>query len=139
MCKVSIHLKQNCRSSQLKITSFLYTDRHGRMDTRMERQADSSIPPKTFVLQRYKTGICITLSFIYTHFNKRKKKALRKHCEERSMSNFTFLHYVICILKSFNSHISVVVCSFFEFGKVSKWCIREWVKEGRKYCGHSAN
>ena len=26
-----------------------------------------------------------------------------------------------------NSHISVVVCSFFEFGTVSKWCIREWV------------
>ena len=39
------------------------------------------------------------------------------------MSNFTLFHivfYPICILKSFNSHISVVVCSFFEFGKVSK-------------------
>ena len=47
------------------------------------------------------------------------------------MSNFTFYHYVfyaICILKSFNSHISVAICSFFEFGTVSKWCIREWVK-----------
>ena len=22
----------------------------------------------------------------------------------------------------------VVVCSFFEFGTVSKWCIREWIK-----------
>ena len=33
-----------------------------------------------------------------------------------------------CILKSFNSHNSVVFCSFFEFGTVSKWCIREWVK-----------
>ena len=46
------------------------------------------------------------------------------------MSNFTFFHnvfYAICILKSFNSHISVVVCSFFEFRTVSKWCIREWV------------
>ena len=46
------------------------------------------------------------------------------------MSNFTFFHnvfYAICILKSFNSHISVVVCNFFEFGTVSKWCIREWV------------
>ena len=34
------------------------------------------------------------------------------------MSNFTFFHnvfYAICTLKSFNSHISVVVCSFFEF------------------------
>ena len=47
------------------------------------------------------------------------------------MSNFTFFHNVfhaICILKSFNSHISVVVFSFFEFGTVSKWCIEEWVK-----------
>ena len=47
------------------------------------------------------------------------------------MSNFTFFHnvfYAICILKSFKSHISVVVCSFFEFGTVSKWCFRERVK-----------
>ena len=47
------------------------------------------------------------------------------------LSNFTFFHnvfYAICILKSFNSHISVIVCSFFEFGTVSKWCVREWVK-----------
>ena len=46
------------------------------------------------------------------------------------MSNFTFSHnvfYATCILKSFNGHISVVICSFFEFGTVSKWCIREWV------------
>ena len=43
------------------------------------------------------------------------------------MSNFTFFHnvlYAICILKPFNSHISVVVCSFFEFRMVSKWCIK---------------
>ena len=34
------------------------------------------------------------------------------------MSNFIFFHnvfYAICILKSFNIHISGVVCSFFEF------------------------
>ena len=46
------------------------------------------------------------------------------------MSNFTFFQnafYAICILKSFRSHISVGICSFFEFGTVSKWCIREWV------------
>ena len=46
------------------------------------------------------------------------------------MSNFTFFHNffnIICILKSFNSHISVVICSFYEFETVSKWCIREWV------------
>ena len=51
------------------------------------------------------------------------------------MSNFTFFHnvfYVIFVIKSFNSHISVVVCSFSEFGTVSKWCIREWVKEKDK-------
>ena len=46
------------------------------------------------------------------------------------MSNFTFSHkvfYVKYILKSFNSHISVFIWSFFEFGTVSKWFIREWV------------
>ena len=48
------------------------------------------------------------------------------------LSNFTFFHNVfhaICILKSFNSNISIVVCSFFEFGTVSKWCIKELVKQ----------
>ena len=50
--------------------------------------------------------------------------------EIAQMSNFTFSHnvfYGISVLKSVSSHISVVVCSFFEFGTVSKWCIREWV------------
>ena len=50
-------------------------------------------------------------------------------------SNFTFFHnvfYAISIFKSFNSHISVVVCSFFEFGMVSKWCIREWVEKKKQ-------
>ena len=32
-------------------------------------------------------------------------------------------------LKFFNSHISVYVCSFFEFEAVSKWCIRERVNQ----------
>ena len=53
------------------------------------------------------------------------------------MSNFTFAHNVfdaICILKSFNSHISVVVCNFFEIGTVSKWRIREWVKSYSAKC-----
>ena len=31
-------------------------------------------------------------------------------------------------LKSFNSNIQIVVCSFFEFGTVSKWCVRKRVK-----------
>ena len=48
------------------------------------------------------------------------------------MSNFTFFHNVFsatCIFRSFNSHISVVVCSFFEFGTISKWCKWECVKK----------
>ena len=63
-----------------------------------------------------------------------KKKALGKFLKKGEIaqkSNFTFFHnvfYAICTSKSFNSHISVVVCSFFEFGTVSKWCIREWVR-----------
>ena len=37
------------------------------------------------------------------------------------MSNFTFFPQCFpCIFKSFNCHISVVVCSFFEFGTVSQ-------------------
>ena len=45
------------------------------------------------------------------------------------MSPFTFFHvfYAVCTLKSFISHISVIVYIFSEFGTVSKWCIREWV------------
>ena len=27
-----------------------------------------------------------------------------------------------------SSHISVVICSFFELGMISKWCTWEWVK-----------
>ena len=62
-----------------------------------------------------------------------RKNVLGKHCKNVKLlilSNFTFLHnvfYVICNLKSFNSHISVVICSFFEYGAVSKWYIREWI------------
>ena len=36
----------------------------------------------------------------------------------------------VLILKSFNSHVSVVLCSFFEFVTVSTWCIRELAKLG---------
>ena len=41
-----------------------------------------------------------------------------------------FLQCFLCnlYLKILDSHIAVVVCSFFEFGAISKWCIREWVK-----------
>ena len=46
----------------------------------------------------------------------------------QQMRIFTIFHnvfYAICILKSLNSQISVVVCSFFEFGTISKLCIKE--------------
>ena len=58
------------------------------------------------------------------------RKTLWKKMKVLKMTNFTFFHnvfYAIYILKSLNSHISVVVCSIFEFGTVTKWCIRELV------------
>ena len=77
----------------------------------------------------------LTLSSLYTQFNTLKKFFLGKHCGKKvkllKMSNSTFSHnvfYAICILKSFNSHVSLVVCSFFKFGTDSKWFNREWVK-----------
>ena len=75
----------------------------------------------------------LTLTSMYTHFNIKEKsfrKTLWKKVKLLKMSSFAFSHNVfhaICILRSFNRHISVVVCSFFEFGTVSKWCIGEWV------------
>ena len=68
---------------------------------------------------------CNALTFsIYIHFNtltkKNFRKALWKNVKLLKMSNFTFFQnvfYAICILNSFNSHISVVVCSLFEFGR----------------------
>ena len=81
-------------------------------------------------------GKKLTLSSIYTHFNTLNKASLTKTLWKKvkllKISNFTFFHnvfYAICILKSFNSHISVGVYSFFEFGMVSKWCIGEWVNQ----------
>ena len=41
-------------------------------------------------------------------------------------------------IQSCNSHISVVVCSFFESGTVSKVSIREWVK-GSSHSGQDSN
>ena len=62
---------------------------------------------------------------------KRIRKTLGRKVKLLKMSNFTFFLNVfnaICILKSLNSHVSVVVCSVFEFGMISKWYIREWIK-----------
>ena len=72
--------------------------------------------------------------FLHINTLKRKSfgKTLWKKVKLLKMSNFTFFHnvfYAICMLKSFNGHISFVICCFFEFGTVSKWCIRDWVKE----------
>ena len=53
------------------------------------------------------------------------------------MSNFTFfcnVFYGICILKSYDSHISIVICSFLEFGTVSKCNIRECVNTKAAKC-----
>ena len=64
---------------------------------------------------------------------KHSRKKLQENKVEKvrlhNVSSFTFFRnffYAICILKFVNSHISVVICIFFEFGTVSKWCIREW-------------
>ena len=55
-----------------------------------------------------------------------EEKALGKHCGKGQNCAFHNVLYAICILKSFNSHISVVVGGFFQFRMDSKWCIREW-------------
>ena len=61
-------------------------------------------------------------------------------------SNFSFSHSVFerlvlqtrkkpgLVWERVNSLISVVICSFFESGTVSRWCIREWVKADLLYC-----
>ena len=78
-------------------------------------------------------GKDLTLSFIYTLFITLKKKLSENMVEKGEIAQneqFHLFHNVfnaICILISYNSHISVVFFSFFEFGTVSKWRIREWV------------
>ena len=85
------------------------------------------------VIQPIKNGFLNPLLHIYSFYNIEEKgfwKTLWKMVKSLILSNFSFFHrvfYAICILKSLNSHTSVVVCSFFEFGTVSKWCIREWL------------
>ena len=74
---------------------------------------------------------------ILTHWRKSFRKTLwwkRWNCSSWAISPFFHnIFHAICILKSFYSHISVAVCSFFEFGMVSKWCIREWVNPFPKH------
>ena len=57
-----------------------------------------------------------------------------EHIEEKSFKNEQFHLFPQCFLcnlylKNFNSHISFVVCSCFEFGTISKWCIRNGLKQ----------
>ena len=76
----------------------------------------------------------LTLSSIYrSHFNGlRKKKKLYDNivakgeiAQNEQFQPFRNVLCAICMLESFNRHISVVVCSFFEFGTVSKCWVRE--------------
>ena len=87
-----------------------------------------------FIEHRSFSTLVIPLLHIYWFSHSEEKsnrKTLWKKVKLLKMSNFTFFHnvfYPICISNSFNSHISDVICSFFEFGMVLKWCIREWIK-----------
>ena len=60
-----------------------------------------------------------------------RKKLLETIVEKGEIAENERFHFVqnvsyaICMLKFLNNHISFVVCSFFEFGTISKWCIRE--------------
>ena len=75
---------------------------------------------------------CLTVNpFLHIYSFQHKEINIVGKGEITQISIITFFHnvfYGISFLKPFNSRISVVVCSFFEFGTVSKWCIREWVK-----------
>ena len=57
---------------------------------------------------------------ILTHWRKNvKENIVEKKVKLLKVSNFIFFYnvfYAICILKFFNSQISFVVCSSFEFG-----------------------
>ena len=68
--------------------------------------------------------LCIPNPFLHIYSFKHMKKSCRKTLWKKvkllKMSNFTFFHNVflaICILKSFNSHMSVVICSFLNLGQ----------------------
>ena len=68
---------------------------------------------------------------LFNHIGEKKcRKTLWKKVKLLFLSNFTFFRnvfYALYILKSFNSHYSVVVCNFLELGTMSKWCIRNRV------------
>ena len=63
--------------------------------------------------------------YMYTHFYTMKKKKPKENIVGKGE---IAQNCSICILKSFISHISIVVYSFFEFWTITKWGIKEWVK-----------
>ena len=74
----------------------------------------------------------------FPHIYTLKKKSIGKHCGKGEIAqNEQFHLFLKCfpcnlyLQKSFYIHISLVVCSFFEFGMVSKWCIREQVNKSK--------
>ena len=81
-----------------------------------------------------------TFSSIYTHFNTRKKIAVGKRVQKGEIAqNEQFHLFPQCFLCnlylkilyephiSCQFHIFSFISSFFEFGTVAKWCIREWL------------
>ena len=65
--------------------------------------------------------------YSFCHNEKKLYENIVEKVNLLKMNNFTC--FAIGIMKFFNSHVSVVVCSFFEFGTVSKLSIREWVND----------
>ena len=69
----------------------------------------------------------------FLHTYSLNEKALRKHCGKRWNCSKWAISPISTMfskqaVKSFSSHISVIVCSLFEFGTVSKWGIRNGLK-----------
>ena len=124
---LSVICRKYCRKEKMQVTCFFPL---------------SKDVFKSLLLRVLKCWDCVeksselTLSSIYTNLKHTEEKSFWKTSWKKvkslRMNDFTLFHnvfYGFCILKSFTSHISVVICSFFQFGMVSKWCIREWVKQ----------
>ena len=70
----------NTPASALTDTSILYTDRltHGQTDTWMDRQADFSLPLKTFILPGYNKEIFTNMGMVL-FLLKRKKDLVERN------------------------------------------------------------
>ena len=73
-------------------------------------------------------------SFLKTLWKKPSENIVEKGeiAQNEQFHIFPPFLYATGILKSCNCHISVLVCNFFQFEMVSKWCIGEWVNK-QKY------